>query len=72
VKSLTPVIVARRWEAVEAALAVGELERAESMVVALRGTRAWLVANSCFHEVQRGHWSLGYVISELAEVASDG
>ena len=23
-------------------------------------TRAWLVEQSCFHELSRGHWSLGY------------
>ena len=28
-------------------------------------TRAWLLREQCFHEVRRGHWSLGYVIRPL-------
>lgn len=28
-------------------------------------TRAWLVGQSCFHELSRGHWSLGYHAAEL-------
>jgi hypothetical protein len=27
-------------------------------------TRAWLIGNSCFYEVRRGQWSLGYVLSD--------
>jgi hypothetical protein len=28
-------------------------------------TRAWLVGQTCFHELARGHWSLGYHAAEL-------
>lgn len=28
-------------------------------------TRAWLVEQSCFHELSRGHWSFGYHAAEL-------
>jgi hypothetical protein len=28
-------------------------------------TRAWLIERSCFHELSRGHWSLGYHAAQL-------
>jgi len=30
-------------------------------------TRAWLVREPCFHEFQRGHWSLGYEAATLTD-----
>ncbi len=30
-------------------------------------TRAWLVSEPCFHEFQRGHWSLGYEAAALTD-----
>jgi hypothetical protein len=30
-------------------------------------TRAWLIANDCFYELRRGHWSLGYLLEPMQQ-----
>jgi len=32
-----------------------------------KATRAWLAREPCFHEFQRGHWSLGYEAAALSD-----